>query len=211
MRTELRKGDGACWAGGLVVGPEDHAAGSERDAEGEESSPAGEVKGDDVIAVAGEWMRRRKENEALDVECRGSSLHSGEPESQRAAVGVADDDGALQAERVGEVGDESSEGLGAEVEDTGDGLGGEDVDSDDAAVAGKTGDEVGQGLGRGEELVEDEEGSFVAVNRGCDLEIVQADAVDGDLLVDAGYHCGGARVKSEAGCGGAEVCEADMT
>jgi hypothetical protein len=156
-------------------------------------------------------MRWREENEAPDVECRGSSLHSGEPESQRAAVGVADDDGALQAERVGEVADESSKGLRAEVEAAGDGLGGEDVDSDDAAVAGKTGDEIGQGLGRGEELVEDEEGSFVAGNRRCDLEIVEADAVDGDLLIDAGCHCGGARAKSEAGCDVVEVCGADIT
>jgi hypothetical protein len=116
VRPELREGDGAGGAGSLVVGPEDQAAGSERDAESEEASPAGEVKGDDVGAVAREWMRGREENEALDVDGQGSTLRGGEPEGEGASVGVADDDGTLDAEGVGEGCDESGERLGAEVE-----------------------------------------------------------------------------------------------
>jgi hypothetical protein len=138
VRPEVVEGD-ATGAGGLVVGPEDHAAGSEGDAEGEKASPASEVEGYDVGTVAGEGVRRREKNEAPDADLR----HGGEPQSEGAPVGVADDDGFEEADALGELGYEEGQRVRAHVERAGERFGREQIQGDDAAVGGQALDELG--------------------------------------------------------------------
>jgi hypothetical protein len=181
---EVAAGDGVRRAGGLVIGPEDHEARGDGDAEGEKASPTGEIEGDDVRPVAFEGMGRTHEDESGD----GHEVNGGEPEGEVSAVGVADDDGIIDVRGAKELRDEFGERVGGEVERRGiDGSCGQDVERDDSAVGGEICDELGEGFCRCEELVEEKEWSVGRGLRGKEFDVLKADAGDGDVLQGVGH------------------------
>lgn len=177
MRLEMIKGDAAS-ASGLIVGPKDHAGGCHGNAEGEETSPAREVESNDMGTVASERVSRRKQNQALDIDCG----HVGQPEGERTSVRMPDDDWGVQADADSERGDQFGQGVGTHVERPGERFGREDVEGDDAAVGGETLDQCGERVCGGQELVEKEKGRLRVRVRRFQFEILKADVRYGDAF-----------------------------
>ena len=135
-----------------------------------------------MISVTSEGMGRTEESERLHVKIG----LDGEPESERAAVGVADDNGAIEADGLGKVCDEAGERFGAHVEFAGRGLRREDVDGHDTAIGGEVLDEFCEGFGGSQKLMQEKQGWAEGWGVRLTLDVSELDAGDGHESLPTG-------------------------